>query len=114
MVCTEFLLKDVVAYDMKDKFVEVEVKISMVDFHKDKQKATIFKTVAFFVFNCLRKPQIIPTMQLPVRALLLQKQEPERIFWIFSEAKGSESLPDIHHGGFQNPRQPFRRVLLPL
>ena len=38
MVCTEFLLKDVIAYDMKDKFVEVEVKISMVDFHKDKQK----------------------------------------------------------------------------
>ena len=38
MDCTEFLLKDVIAYDMKDKFVEVEVKISMVDFHKDKQK----------------------------------------------------------------------------
>lgn len=38
MVCTEFLLKDVVAYDMKDKLIEVEVKISMVDFYKDKSK----------------------------------------------------------------------------
>lgn len=38
MVCTEFLLKDVIAYNMKDKFIEVEVKISMVDFHKDKSK----------------------------------------------------------------------------